>query len=205
MTKTLRAFVALILPEEIVDYLVRIQRSLKSKGVSIGWVRPENLHLTIKFLGDMPESDVPRAADALQKAVDGMPAFELTVQGMGVFPGIKRPRVLWVGLGGAPHLLKQLHGRLEAALEPMGVMPDKRGFTAHLTLGRIRKRIDPNRLLTVMVDAGGFAPKSFFAQRLALFKSDLQPRGAIYTPLSEVVLTAEERMVQNRPHQENDL
>ena len=188
--KTLRAFIALILPQEIAEFLAQLQQSLRSRGLNIGWVRPGNLHLTFRFFGHIPETDVPRIAGVMHNTAQTIPSFELSVQGLGVFPGIKRPRVLWAGLGGSTQLLKQLYGRLDASLDSIGFKSEKRGFAAHLTLGRIRKPIDSKWLLALMADAGGFAPRSFLAQRLVLFKSDLRPRGPEYTSLSEVVLAA---------------
>ncbi len=145
--------------------------------------------MTIKFFGDIPETDVLPISEALQKTAQAMNAFELSVETLGVFPGIKKPRVLWSGLGGSTHALQQLYGRLEQHLQFIGFKPEKRSFKAHLTLGRIRKPLDPKWLLTVITDCGRFAPRPFIARRLALYKSDLQPAGAVYSPLCEVALT----------------
>jgi 2'-5' RNA ligase len=191
MAATLRAFIALTIPETILASLSGMQRSMRTRGLKIGWVRPENIHLTLKFLGDIPKTAVPSVAGALCDAACGLPPVSLLVQGMGVFPGIKRPRVLWAGLGGDIVGLRHLFGRVEAALEPIGWAPDRRGFKAHLTLGRIRKPIDGQQLTKVLSEVGGYAPIGFTARRMVLFKSDLRPEGAAYTALSEIFLTTE--------------
>ena len=192
MAKTLRTFVALTLPHEVTAVLSRLQQSLRSGGIKMSWVRPENIHLTLKFLGDTPQADVASIAGALRQALHGLTPLALSVQGLGVFPGIKRPRVLWAGLGGDIPNLKRLAEGVDAALLPIGFKPEKRGFKAHLTLGRMRKAVDSRQLQRLMADEGEFRPMAYTARRVVFYKSDLKPNGAVYTPLDEFLLAADE-------------
>ncbi|MGD8836976.1 MAG: RNA 2',3'-cyclic phosphodiesterase [Desulfobacteraceae bacterium] len=190
MGRTLRAFVAFKLPEHIVDRAATLQSALKARGMKMRWVKPQNLHLTLKFLGDIPVADAPKIGAAIVHVACDEPPLELTLQGMGVFPGIKRPRVLWVGFGGQVQALKQLHRKLEDQLEPLGYDRDKRGYRAHLTLARIKGPVASKALSEAIQDVGHFSPISFAVQRMVLYKSDLQPRGAIYTPMATADLTS---------------
>ena len=188
MEATLRAFVAIKLTDEIIGQAKALQDALKDRGLKLKWVKPQNLHLTLKFLGDIPEANVAAIGAALHAAAGDEAPLKLTVQGMGVFPGIKRQRVLWIGLGGEVDRLKEVQARIEDQLEPLGHRKEKRGFKAHLTLARIKGSIAPHRLLRAIEAVADYEPQPFEARRLILYKSDLRPKGAIYTPLEEVTL-----------------
>ena len=190
MGRTLRAFVAFKLPEHIVGRAATLQSALKARGMKMRWVKPQNLHLTLKFLGDIPETEAPKVGAVIHQVACDEPPLEMTLQGMGVFPGIKRPRVLWVGFGGQVRELKRLHRKLEDQLEPLSYDRDKRGFKAHLTLARIKGPIAPKLLLEAIEDVGHFSPISFAVRRMVFYKSDLQPQGAIYTPMATADLTS---------------
>jgi 2'-5' RNA ligase len=188
MAATLRAFVAIQLTDDILGHAKALQDALKKHGLKFKWVKPQNLHLTLKFLGDIPQADAAAIGTALETAVGDEAPLDLTLQGMGVFPGIKRPRVLWAGFGGAVDRLKRLQSRIEDHLEPMGYRREKRGFNAHLTLARIKGAIAPDRLLRAIEAVGCFRPQPFEVRSLMLYKSDLRPTGAVYTVLEEVPL-----------------
>jgi len=188
MADTIRAFVALNLPADIVAYAAGLQAALKTNGLRLRWVKPQNLHLTLKFLGDIPAADAAVVGSALLRASKGTLPLALTVQGMGVFPGISRPRVLWIGLGGQVEALQKIYSRIEDELAGLGFARENRGFKAHLTLARFKAGGTPPDLRKVFEDLGNYAPKPFAAKHLVLYKSDLRPQGAVYTPLKEVWL-----------------
>ncbi|MBI9085962.1 MAG: RNA 2',3'-cyclic phosphodiesterase [Desulfobacterales bacterium] len=188
MSQTLRAFVAVDLPRAAVEALAAVQGAVDRHGLSIRWVRPENLHLTLKFLGDLPTDVVDAVARAMDRAVGDAAPLHLTVGGLGVFPGIKRPRVLWAGLHGDTRRLGALHGHLNRALADAGFAPDAKPFRAHLTLGRPRDRIDARGLADAMLQAGTYAPIGLPVEAIALFKSRLTPAGPVYTRLRSAVL-----------------
>ncbi len=191
MADTIRAFVAFSLPADIIGHAAGLQSALKAQGLRLRWVKPQNLHLTLKFLGDIPAADAADVGRAMQRASQGTPPLALTVQGMGVFPGIRQPRVLWIGLGGQVEALQSLCARIEDELAGLGFAREKRGFKAHLTLARFKGRVAPDDLVQAFEQLGDYAPKPFEAKHLVLYKSDLRAQGAIYTPLTEVWLGQE--------------
>lgn len=193
MGDAIRTFIALPLPDHLVRLAGDLQSELKGLGLALRWVRPENIHLTLKFLGQIPSQRVAEVTGAMQAAGRETPPLSLTVQGMGVFPGIRAPKVLWVGLGGATDALGRLQGRLEECLTEVGFAPERRPFKAHMTLARIKARVDADRLLQGLQAAGGYAPRPFEVQEMVLYRSELRPRGAVYTPLARAVLGADAR------------
>ena len=189
MADTIRAFVALRLPADIIDHASGLQSALKARGLRLRWVKPQNLHLTLKFLGDIPVTAVADLGLALRRASQGAEPLALTLQGMGVFPGIRRARVLWVGLGGQIEALQSIYQKIEDEFADLGLVREKRGFKAHLTLARIKDPVAPQDLLTAMEAIGDYEPRLFRARQLVLFMSDLRPQGAVYTPMVEIDLS----------------
>ena len=139
MSQTIRSFIAIELPEGVVALLGKLQQDLKAIRLKAGWVQPSNIHLTLKFLGDIKADDIDKIGGAMQEAVKGCEPFRLTVGGIGFFPGIKRPRVIWVGVGGQTQPLFALQRSLEDRLAAVGFPKEKRSFKGHLTLGRFRR------------------------------------------------------------------
>ncbi|HAO22504.1 MAG: 2'-5' RNA ligase [Desulfobacteraceae bacterium IS3] len=188
MSDTLRTFIAFKLPETIISHLHKIQKGLKSFGFRVGWVAPENIHLTLKFLGEIPKSEIENVSQAMAETAKQYPPMSFTAKGLGVFPTIKRPRVLWCGLKGDTYSLIQLQKTLEENLDIIGFPKEDRGFKAHLTLGRAKGEIDPKQLLEAIDKFSGLESENFAADRLILFRSELKPGGAVYTELNSIVL-----------------
>lgn len=188
MAAKIRTFIALELPDQIIRLVAALQTELKGRGLRLRWVRSQNMHLTLKFLGDTPTDHTPAIAAAVQSAAKCAAPLQLTVQGMGVFPGIRRPRVLWTGLGGQVDLLQQLHGGLEEQLEGLGIAREKRSFKAHLTLARIKAPLDTQVLIQAIEGAGGFVSEPFQIREVVLFQSELHTQGARYTALARAAL-----------------
>lgn len=184
---TLRAFVAAELPADLLKALAAVQAELSRRGLRVRWTRPGNLHLTLKFLGDLSVDRVPIAAAAVCATAAEHDAFELTAEGLGVFPGMRRPRVLWAGLSGAGAELAQLQQGLEERLLAAGFPREAREFHGHLTLGRFGEA--PGGGAAGILPA--YAEKRFGrfeVREVVLFQSDLQPRGAVYTALARAPL-----------------
>lgn len=188
MPDTIRAFIAIELPEKIIASISNIQESLRSYGFKVRWVRPQNIHLTLKFLGNVTEAEAEAIGRALTASANDFAPLTIAAKGLGVFPGIKRPRVLWVGVGGQINELIQLQQSLDEKLAGIGFPREKRAFKGHLTMGRVKAKIDPKRLLEAIREFAGFESEPFVADKVILFKSDLQPTGAIYTKLLEAPL-----------------
>ncbi len=177
-----RAFVAVELPEHMIAVLGRLQEDLKADGLFLRWTRPENIHLTLKFLGNIPENDLSSAGDAVSEAVLAHGPLTLAAKGIGVFPGIRRPNVLWTGIAGQIEALEALQRDLDVRLHDLlGIAMEKRRFTGHLTLGRVKGRPDPKRLINAMEKFGGLETESFTAHAVCLITSRLMPSGPVYT------------------------
>ncbi len=185
---TIRSFIAFKLPDTIISEISGLQKDIKARGLNIRWVKPENIHLTLKFLGDIAISDQDIIKQAISAAVEGYAGFSIYARGIGVFPGVKRPRVIWTGINGQQEHLIDLQKSIEQGLETIGIKPDNRPYKGHLTIGRAKGRLDPKKIVDVMKEFGGFKTEPFAADRVILFKSDLKPQGAVYTPLAEIGL-----------------
>jgi len=187
--KQIRTFIAIKLDETINAALADLQRQLKAKAPqgSVRWVRPEGIHLTLKFLGDVPVNRIEEIKQALIQACVGFPAFSFSVGGLGCFPNPRRPRVVWVGVQEESGTLAGLQKAIEDGMEKLGFAPEGRRFHAHLTLGRTQRRAssgDARRLgqLVSETDIGELGQMEVRA--VSLMKSDLKPTGAVYTRLA---------------------
>lgn len=185
----LRTFVALPLSAETHAHLTQAQRALMRicpEG-SVRWVKPEGIHLTLFFLGEiMPDRVAPIQA-ALAEVTRGATPFAFQVQGSGCFPNLKRPRVIWVGIEESGGRLAALQAAVSAALARLGFQPEERDFSPHLTLGRVAKDASPADLRRIgealpQAPVGRLGEER--AAELVFFRSLLKPTGAEYTPLA---------------------
>jgi len=180
-----RAFLAIPLPDRIIANIVELQEQLKKKFPLVRWNRPGNLHLTLRFFGDCREEDLDKITKTMVSVGALWSPFEATVEGLGAFPSLRRPRVFWVGLQDEAELIS-LHGDLAKSLERDGFPQEGRPFTPHLTLGRARGRIsaDLSSLAPYQKQQYGNLP----VDRMVLFASELSPQGAVHRPLKTVHL-----------------
>jgi len=188
MGEKIRAFIAISMPEPVLQAIVETQDTLRGSGFKIRWVRKEGIHLTLKFLGDIDRDDVEKIQAAMERATKAFSPVTLRAEGLGVFPDLKRPRVVWVGLSGDVEVLRTLQSDLESQLNGLGFPREKRLFKGHLTLGRVKGRLDRAKLSKALQALTEFRTESFTAQSLVLFRSDLRPNGAVYSKLAEVAL-----------------
>jgi 2'-5' RNA ligase len=188
MEKKIRTFIAIRLPDTVLHAMGKTQEALKRHHFSIRWVRPQGIHLTLKFLGDIEEKDVALVGAAMVKACSGIQPFTLRGQGTGVFPNVKRPRVVWAGVTGDVPMLLDLQKCLEDALAEIGFARENRRFKGHLTLGRVKGRLDSGHFGKVLSELDAFTTESFEVNRLILYKSTLRPQGALYERLVDVPL-----------------
>jgi len=180
----IRTFLAIELPKKIIDQIRDIQNDLRSSVYQVKWVRPENIHLTLKFFGNIEEKTIEEISRVIKGVASKVDTFDLDVRGIGVFPNISRPRVVWVGVESADQNLDLLHKEVEVTLEKIGFEPEGRKFAPHLTLGRVKSLKDKRRLIDQVQMFKGCELGSFNVENLFLFKSDLRPSGAVYTKLS---------------------
>lgn len=179
----LRLFIAVPIPQGMREALEGLQASWKARTQGVRWVRPEGLHITLKFLGNVPEERLQAIKEAMETALSGLAPFEVRVKGVGAFPSLRNPRVLWVGVEDEEGKLKGVFKALEKALQKLGFPREERPFSPHLTLGRVKGRGDFSFL-----EGSGFDFGPLLVKEVILFKSDLKPEGAEYTPLYAVPL-----------------
>ncbi len=184
MTST-RAFLAIPLPQPMLERLADLQKRLKKDFPGVRWSRPDNLHLTLRFFGDCGQEDLDKIAKVMVSVGVLRPPFEAATGGLGAFPSATRPRVFWLGFKQSD-ALRSLYGDLATALEAEGFPTERRPYTPHLTLGRARGRIncDSASFATYRETRCGVLP----VERLVLFASELRPDGAIHRPLKTVFL-----------------
>ncbi len=177
----IRAFIAIELPESLKIRLTELQHRLnRQDGVS--WVKTSNMHLTLKFLGNVAESQIEVLRACMEKVVKAYHPFELTPKGLGAFPNLHRPRVIWTGVEDTTGSLAGLQRKLQAELEQRGFGREDYPFRAHITLGRVK---DSGVTALQRLE---FSEPPFRVDEIALMRSDLKPQGALYTRLAAVKL-----------------
>ncbi len=190
---TLRTFIAIELDQELRDNLGRLQDQLRAQipPGSVRWVRPEGIHLTLKFLGDTSLETVAEVKAALARAAAGIGPFTFTVIGLGCFPNTRAPRVVWVGVEEPTGTLVRLRDAVEAQVAPLGFPTERRSFSAHLTLGRVQRRASKSEVREVgrVVAATAIGKlDEMEVGAVSYIKSDLKPSGAVYSALFEAGL-----------------
>jgi 2'-5' RNA ligase len=189
----IRSFVAVELPDEVRIALADLQRELKAQAPpkAVRWTRPESIHLTLQFLGDVAPGKVEAIADALRRTCADQAPFTFQLKGIGVFPNPSRPRIVWVGIAEPGGALVALQKGVTEALAPLGFEPEKRAYSPHLTIGRAARDAGRREL----ADVGELVARSevgtlgqVTVEHIILMKSDLQPGGAVYSPLAILTL-----------------
>ena len=192
MPDLIRAFIAVTLPEPLACLVSEVQQKLKAQGLHIAWVPPGNVHLTLKFLGDIEPADIDPIAAVMSDCALRIEPLTFTARGLGVFPDLRRPRVVWLVItGDMPQLIAfqiELDNRL-AALGKGRFKPEDRPFKGHLTLGRIKARLDAGILVKALRETGRVESHAFTVDAIHLIQSRLTSSGSIYTPLKRVALT----------------
>ncbi len=184
----IRTFLAIELPRALLRKIEEVQGGLRSSQADVRWVTPENLHLTLKFFGNIDESQIEPIVQSMDQAVQETPPILLRAKGMGAFPNLRNPRVIWIGFDEGKEALTSFQRKLEIEFEKVGFPREDRSFHPHLTLGRVRSNKGKEDLIKRME---GYREEEFGevqVEKVILFKSDLRPSGPIYTPLREVRL-----------------
>jgi len=186
----IRAFIAVDLDDPVIEKVCNAVEILKPRITEIRWLRKENLHLTLKFLGNIAESQVEPITAALRHPLGLFSPCTISAKGLGVFPDFRRPKILWVGLTGDQ--LVQLAAEIESALMPIGFTPENRAFTPHLTIGRWREGSRPAKNLRQEIDSlNDFEFGACAVRQIVLFQSVLKPEGASYSELRTIQLGTE--------------
>jgi len=186
----IRAFIAIPLPSPLLEKMAALQRQLEKQIAprSVRWVHTDGIHLTLKFLGDTSTDKLPEIKQALAAVARNAPACTFTVGELGCFPNPRRPRVVWVGVQEPTGRMAALQDAVEEVMAPLGYPPEGRGFTPHLTLGRVQQRAshsDAARIGEVVARTTVDVLAEVSAGHFALIRSVLKSTGAEYTTLEE--------------------
>jgi RNA 2',3'-cyclic 3'-phosphodiesterase len=184
----MRLFIAIEIPGEIKQKMADVQRRLRDTDVDVGWTRPEGIHLTLKFLGEITESKVPDIMGTLARALGGTGGFRLEIERVGTFPSPKNARVVWVGVSGDGERLINLQTAVEDAMAELGMERDDRPFTPHLTLGRIKYLRSKEKWLNILDEIKNIKLAGFDVTAVALMKSELRRTGAVYSEMGRIEL-----------------
>ena len=179
----MRAFIAISLPEEIKKFLAHVQDELKATGADVKWVKPKNIHLTLKFLGEIDEEKLKAVNEILKETAETQKQYTITVGQAGAFPNINSPRVIWMGIEKGTDTLKQTAQVLDEKLQKIGFPKEEKPFSAHITLGRVRSARNRTKLtetLKKLSEAQLQHTSEFPVTAITFFKSTLTPSGPIY-------------------------
>ena len=189
MKDTVRTFIAVETSDAIRQRTAELVGILKATAAKVSWVQPHNMHLTLKFLDEVPLGSIPEVSAAVAQAAADVEPFELEIRGAGAFPGANRPRTLWLATGEGSEPLGELHAALESALKPLGFPKEHRRFAAHLTLGRVRGPSPTlGELSALLQQHADFTAGQFPVDEVVVFSSELTPQGPIYAALSRAPL-----------------
>ena len=187
-----RAFIAIELPQAVIQALAQVETKLVKLDVPVKWVDPRGIHLTLKFLGNVAADAVPDIVQAIAESTRGITPFKLELGQAGAFPSLNYPRVVWVGVKGELNGLIDAQKRLEQVLAALDFPPEDRPFTAHLTLGRARMGSRSGDLKPLSEALAKIqikdVPPPFVVESIDLMKSTLTPKGAVYEKLAAVKL-----------------
>lgn len=185
----IRAFIGIKISAEIQDKLEGIQQKLKKSDAHVSWINPDNIHLTLQFLGSVDESQVPGIEAALRDSVKEVAPFQLQVGYAGAFPNVRYPRVIWIGVtDDEEDSLKTLKEEIGSRLSRLGFQQEEGLFKPHLTIGRVRSQKNKSNLLRAIESIVNIWVGEIVVNAIYLIKSELKPTGAEYTDLVEVAL-----------------
>ncbi|NLS78794.1 MAG: RNA 2',3'-cyclic phosphodiesterase [Chloroflexi bacterium] len=193
MVENIRSFIAIALDQRAVAALRQLQDALGRKpGTRAArWTAPGSIHLTLKFLGDVPADDIPVIAEALRERCSQHGPFRLVLAGLGCFPDVRQPRIVWVGLQGETAALLALQREVDQVMDQLGYPPERRPFSPHLTIARVHQSATRSELETLGQAVERSAVGELAAlevEAVHLVRSDLRPEGPIYTDLAALPL-----------------
>jgi 2'-5' RNA ligase len=183
-----RSFFAVELSAEIAAGVRRIQGGLKERAAGVSWVRPEGIHLTLRFLGEVDPDRIEGIAGKAEEGVKGIGPFTIGIKGCGGFPNAGHPRVIWIGVDDKSGELKELQAKVEKGMEEMGFAREERGYTPHLTIGRLRSGKGSTGVAQALEAMKEDDLGTMEVREICLFRSHLKPTGAEYTKLKIIPL-----------------
>jgi 2'-5' RNA ligase len=185
----LRTFIGVDIGKSIRERAVALQESLARTGVPVKWVEPENLHVTLLFLGEVDEREVPAVCRVVAEQTQQRQPFKMSIQSAGCFPNPRRPRVLWIGVGEGTQELCALHDALESPLLELGCYRrEERKYSPHITLGRVKSERPSDQLAAALAKQAGWKGGEIAVSEILVLSSELTPKGPVYTVLSRAKL-----------------
>ena len=182
----LRTFIALPLPSELKEQMARVQSELRNADADVKWDSRDKFHITLKFLGDTDSSLLPELSEALRKSIGEFRSFDLAYEGVGGFPNVSRPKVIWIGTKPSEEV-QRLQAVVEQTCTSLGFSQEERAFHAHITLGRVKGNRGLDRL-TATLNSVTFGPSIARCTEIHIMRSDLKPSGSVYTLLNSIPL-----------------
>ncbi len=179
----IRTFIAVELSKAIRECAVDLQDELARTGVEVKWVEPENLHLTLVFLGEVADKEVPTVCRIASESVGSTSPFRMTVETVGCFPNPRRPRVVWIGVNEGASELITIHDALETPLLDLGYRREDRRYTPHITLGRVKSDRPTDQLSAALAKHTAWVGGEMMASEICVMGSELTPEGPVYTVL----------------------
>jgi 2'-5' RNA ligase len=187
-----RTFIAVGLDRAVRDRVLALQEALAGTGAEVKWVEPENLHVTLLFLGEVDDRDLPPVCRVAAECAGRQAPFALSVEGAGCFGNPRRPRTLWVGLGQGTQELVALHDALEPPLLALGCYRrEERQYTPHITLGRVQSNQPNDKLAAALAKHAGWRCGEQAVREVLVMSSELTPRGPVYTVMGRGKLGAQ--------------
>lgn len=187
----MRTFIAIELPEEIKDALAQLQEDLKKSGADVKWVEPKNIHLTLKFLGEIDEIKAQNIIKIIEEIAQGLNSFKARISSVGAFPKLNFPRVIWAGVDEGDEEICKIASGLEQPIAKLGIPKEDRKFSSHITIGRTRSTLNREKLvqeLSRLATESGQVNLEFTVTKITFFKSTLTSGGPIYEALNEAHL-----------------
>lgn len=189
MNQPIRCFIAIEIPETIQNQLARIQGTLRDQIKKASWVKPGNIHLTLRFLGDVDPDDLESIGEAIERAASRHRSFSMHIGGLGAFPNFARPRVMWTGVRVGGDRISALARDIDGALSNYGFSPETKKFNPHLTIARLKVRVDLRPYANRYRQYDRIAGAEMSVNTISLIQSQLHPTGAIYSTLRSYSLT----------------
>lgn len=185
-----RTFIAVEVGESICDRAIALQKSLAKTGAEVNWVTPESMHVTLLFLGEVEDRELHSVCRAVKAVANREPSFSLRVAGVGAFPNARRPKTLWAGITDGADALQRLYDELETKMLDLGCYrKEARGYTPHLTLGRVKGEADGLTLAPELAKHATWEAGHAMIEEVLVFSSDLQRDGPVYTVIGRAELT----------------
>jgi 2'-5' RNA ligase len=187
-----RTFIGVQVNQDVRTSATALQQSLAQSGANVNWVSADNLHVTLLFLGEVDDRELHAISRAMADAVAGEPRFSLRVSGVGAFPNLRRPKVVWAGIADGAAELVRLYGLLEHPLLALGAYRrEDRPYSPHLTLGRVKSETEGHALAPVLTKFTDWSGGRAMVTEVVLFASDMQREGPVYTILARGALSGE--------------